>query len=77
MRLERPQVLVLVPAFSAESRERCNQAQPRFGIGVLQVLTTAPKGIVEQVPRDLARLGRLLGGLGRRSTANPNQGEAP
>jgi branched-chain amino acid transport system permease protein len=48
-----------------------------FGIGVLQVLTTAPKGIVEQVPRDLARLGRLLGGLARRSTPNPNQGEAP
>jgi branched-chain amino acid transport system permease protein len=31
-----------------------------FGIGVLQVLTTAPRGIVDQLPRDLARLGRLL-----------------
>jgi branched-chain amino acid transport system permease protein len=31
-----------------------------FGIGVLQVLTTAPRGLVDQVPRDLARLGRLL-----------------
>ena len=31
-----------------------------FGIGVLQVLTTAPRGLVEQVPKDLARLGRLL-----------------
>ena len=29
-----------------------------FGIGVLQVLTTAPRGIVEQFPRDMARLGR-------------------
>jgi branched-chain amino acid transport system permease protein len=27
-----------------------------FGIGVLQVLTTAPKGLADQVPRDLARL---------------------
>ncbi len=31
-----------------------------FGLGVLQVLTTAPAGLVDQVPRDLARLGRLL-----------------
>ena len=37
-----------------------------FGIGVLQVLTTAPAGLVDQVPRDLARLGRLLVSLGRR-----------
>jgi branched-chain amino acid transport system permease protein len=39
-----------------------------FGIGVLQVLTTAPRGIAEQMPKDLARLGRLLFGLGRRVT---------
>ena len=31
-----------------------------FGIGVLQVLTTAPRGIVEQFPKDMARLGRLI-----------------
>jgi branched-chain amino acid transport system permease protein len=31
-----------------------------FGIGVLQVLTTAPKGLADQVPRDLARLWGLL-----------------
>jgi branched-chain amino acid transport system permease protein len=37
-----------------------------FGIGVLQVLTTAPAGLVDQVPKDLARLGRLLLGLVRR-----------
>ena len=34
-----------------------------FGIGVLQVLTTAPAGLADQAPKDLARLGRLL--LGR------------
>jgi branched-chain amino acid transport system permease protein len=34
-----------------------------FGIGVLQVLTTAPRGIVEQMPKDIARLGRLIRGL--------------
>ncbi|HLK78792.1 MAG TPA: branched-chain amino acid ABC transporter permease [Streptosporangiaceae bacterium] len=31
-----------------------------FGLGVLQVLTTAPAGLADQVPRDLARLGRRL-----------------
>jgi branched-chain amino acid transport system permease protein len=39
-----------------------------FGIGVLQVLTTAPTGIVDQMPKDIARLGRFIGGLGRRSS---------
>jgi branched-chain amino acid transport system permease protein len=38
-----------------------------FGIGVLQVLTTAPRGIVEQLPKDLARLGRLITKPFRRS----------
>jgi branched-chain amino acid transport system permease protein len=37
-----------------------------FGIGVLQVLATAPGGLVDQVPRDLRRLGRLIAhGVGR------------
>jgi branched-chain amino acid transport system permease protein len=45
-----------------------------FGIGVLQVLTTAPAGLIDQVPRDLARLGRLIGraaGGGRPKRAAP------
>ncbi len=37
-----------------------------FGVGVLQVLTTAPAGIVDQLPKDLARLGRRLTALLRR-----------
>ncbi len=41
-----------------------------FGIGVLQVLTTAPTGIVDQLPRDLKRLGRRVVGLSRRSAAS-------
>jgi branched-chain amino acid transport system permease protein len=41
-----------------------------FGIGVLQVLTTAPRGLADQVPKDLRRLGRLLGGLARRATVS-------
>jgi branched-chain amino acid transport system permease protein len=31
-----------------------------FGIGVIQVLTTAPAGLVDQFPKDMARLGRFL-----------------
>ncbi|MBV9448215.1 MAG: branched-chain amino acid ABC transporter permease [Streptosporangiaceae bacterium] len=38
-----------------------------FGVGVLQVLTTAPKGLADQVPRDLGRLARLLRGRRARS----------
>jgi branched-chain amino acid transport system permease protein len=33
-----------------------------FGVGVLQVLLTAPAGIAGQLPRDLARLGRAVAG---------------
>ena len=36
-----------------------------FGVGVLQVLMTAPGGIVEQLPKDLAKLGRRIRGLFR------------
>jgi branched-chain amino acid transport system permease protein len=46
-----------------------------FGIGVLQVLTTAPRGIVEQLPKDLARLFWLLRGLGSRTA--PAGGRSP
>ena len=50
-----------------------------FGLCVLQVLTTAPAGLADQVPKDLARLGRLLRRLpaGRRERpAPPGQGPA-
>ena len=40
-----------------------------FGIGVLQVLTTAPRGIVEQMPKDVARLARAIRGLVARPRA--------
>ena len=40
-----------------------------FGVGVLQVLTTAPAGLADQVPKDLAKLGRLLLRLTRRGPA--------
>jgi branched-chain amino acid transport system permease protein len=31
-----------------------------FGLGVIQVLTTAPAGLVDQFPKDMAKLGRFL-----------------
>ena len=40
-----------------------------FGIGVLQVLLTAPGGLVDQVPKDLAKLGRAIGRLVRAAGA--------
>jgi len=40
-----------------------------FGVGVLQVITTAPAGIADQFPKDMKRLGRLLWRLVRRPTA--------
>jgi branched-chain amino acid transport system permease protein len=40
-----------------------------FGIGVLQVLLTAPAGLAAQVPRDLARLWGAISGAGRRAPA--------
>jgi branched-chain amino acid transport system permease protein len=40
-----------------------------FGVGLLQVLMTAPGGIVDQLPKDLAKLGRRIGGLFRPRTS--------
>jgi branched-chain amino acid transport system permease protein len=41
-----------------------------FGVGILQVLLTAPGGLAQQFPRDMAKLGRALGRLfGRGSPA--------
>jgi branched-chain amino acid transport system permease protein len=43
-----------------------------FGLGVIQVLTTAPSGLVDQFPKDMAKLGkliwRLIGSPGAKAT---------
>ena len=46
-----------------------------FGVGVLQVLMTAPGGLVEQFPRDMGRLGRRIAGLftGRSKGQEPSE----
>jgi branched-chain amino acid transport system permease protein len=38
-----------------------------FGVGVLQVLLTAPAGLAAQFPKDMARLGGLIARLFRRA----------
>lgn len=45
-----------------------------FGVGVLQVLLTAPGGLSDQVPKDLAKLGRKLRGLVVRTPATAEDG---
>jgi branched-chain amino acid transport system permease protein len=41
-----------------------------FGVGVLQVLLTAPGGLVDQVPKDLAKLGGAVRRLFSRGRGN-------
>ncbi len=41
-----------------------------FGVGVLQVLTTAPAGIIDQMPKDLARLFRFITRANKRAAAS-------
>jgi branched-chain amino acid transport system permease protein len=48
-----------------------------FGLGVVQVLTTAPRGLADQFPKDMARLGGLLVRLVRRTPAAPAAPAAP
>jgi branched-chain amino acid transport system permease protein len=68
-------LLQLLPALLNDWGVSADWLTILFGIGVLQVLTTAPAGLADQVPRDLARLRRLaLGRLRRPAAAG---GDAP
>ena len=42
-----------------------------FGVGILQVLTTAPAGLAVQFPRDMARLAGLVKRLASRRARTP------
>ena len=51
----------LVPfLFQAQWGINSNFVLILFGVGLLQVLLTAPGGLSQQLPKDLARLGRLV-----------------
>ena len=53
----------LVPfIFQAEWMINANFLLMIFGVGLLQVLLTAPGGLADQVPRDLGKLWRLVSG---------------
>ena len=57
----------LVPfLFQAQWGWNSNLVLILFGVGLLQVLLTAPGGLSQQFPKDIARLGRLLWSLVRR-----------
>jgi branched-chain amino acid transport system permease protein len=47
-----------------------------FGIGVIQVLTTAPTGLVDQLPKDMAKLGRFIWRTVGSPGARPSGGTA-
>ena len=56
-------LLRLVPALLDDWGVSTELLTILFGVGVLQVLLTAPGGLVDQLPKDLARLWRALGRL--------------
>ncbi len=60
----------LVPfVFQAEWHFNPNFLLIIFGAGLLQVLLTAPGGLADQVPKDLAKLGRWIARSFRKSPA--------
>ena len=60
----------LVPClFQAQWNIDVNFVYVIFGAGLLQVLLTAPGGLVQQFPKDMVNLGRGVMGLGRRLAA--------
>jgi branched-chain amino acid transport system permease protein len=68
-------LMQLLPAILDVWNLNANLLLILFGVGVLQVLVTAPAGLAYQVPRDLAKLGRLLKRLAGRGSPSP--GAAP
>jgi branched-chain amino acid transport system permease protein len=48
-----------------------------FGVGVIQVLLTAPAGLAEQFPKDMRRLGRLISRLAGRLFKRPADATSP
>jgi branched-chain amino acid transport system permease protein len=63
----------LVPfLFQAQWGINTNLVLILFGVGLLQVLLTAPGGLVDQFPKDMARLGRFI----VRSVRRPRESSA-
>jgi branched-chain amino acid transport system permease protein len=66
----------LVPfVFQAEWHFNPNFLLIIFGVGLLQVLLTAPGGLADQLPKDLAKLARLIARpFRKRTTASKESG---
>jgi branched-chain amino acid transport system permease protein len=58
----------LVPAILQDHNIPADLLIILFGVGLMQVLLTAPGGVADQLPQDLAKLGRRIGRLARRGT---------
>ncbi len=64
----------LVPfIFQAQWGVNTNFLNVIFGVGLLQVLLTAPGGLADQVPKDLAKLWRLITRPFRKGARAPGQ----
>jgi len=70
-------LMQLLPAFLDKWNLPADLLTILFGVGVLQVLATAPAGIVDQFPKDMKRLGRLIKRTFSRPSAPPPQGAGP
>jgi len=68
-------LLRLLPALLDEWGVSTELLTILFGIGILQVLLTAPGGLVDQVPKDLANLGRRLRAIVAPGAAPPERSE--
>jgi branched-chain amino acid transport system permease protein len=63
-------LLQLLPAVLQNAGVSYDWLTILFGIGVLQVLTTAPAGLADQFPRDMKRLGGLVMRLVKSSSSS-------
>ena len=53
-------LLELLPGFLQSLGVSYSWLTILFGLGILQVLTTAPAGLADQFPKDMQKLGRLI-----------------
>jgi branched-chain amino acid transport system permease protein len=68
-------LLELLPAFLQSLGVSFAWLTILFGIGIVQVLTTAPAGLADQFPKDMRNLGRLIWRVVRRpGAATPASG---
>jgi branched-chain amino acid transport system permease protein len=70
-------LMQLLPAFLDKWNLPADLLTILFGVGVLQVLATAPAGLVDQFPKDMKRLGGLIKRTFSRGAPPPPEGASP